>query len=186
MHAFATPGPEGTKATIEAVRECLGRRNIERVVVATTTGRTAVAFAEALPDVQIVAVTHNVGFHGGDEFELEASHAEALERLGVPIVTCLHALSGVGRSISRTFGGITGPELIAHALRMLGQGMKVCVECAAMAADAGALPTDRDAICVGGTGRGADTAVVLRPAHAGSLLDLRIREVLCLPKVAGS
>jgi hypothetical protein len=59
--------------------------------------------------------------------------------------------------------------------------MKVCVEIAVMAADAGRIPTDCDVICVGGTGRGADTAVVLRPAHSNSFFDLRVGEILCRP-----
>jgi hypothetical protein len=59
--------------------------------------------------------------------------------------------------------------------------MKVCVEIAVMAADAGLIPTDCDVLCVGGTGRGADTAVVLRPAHMNHFFDLRIREILCKP-----
>ena len=183
MHVMATPGPEGTSATIEAVRNRLAGDGVEHVVVATTTGKTAVAFAEALSDIEVVAVTHHVGFREGDLFEFEPEHAAALEAAGAAIVTCSHALSGVGRSVSRKFGGITAPELIAHTLRMFGQGMKVCVECAVMAADAGAIPTDRDVLCVGGTGRGADTAVVLRPAHANNLFEMRIREILCLPKV---
>jgi len=182
MHTLAAPGPQGTPATIEAVRNRLAEGGPEHVVVATTTGKTAVAFAEALPGIEIVAVTHHVGFREGDRFELEPEHAATLEAAGAAIVTCSHALSGVGRSISRTFGGITSPELIAHTLRMFGQGMKVCVECAVMAADAGAIPTDRDVLCVGGTGRGADTAVVLKPVHANNLFDLRIREILCLPR----
>ncbi|MFC2078298.1 hypothetical protein ACFLTM_05780, partial [Candidatus Bipolaricaulota bacterium] len=66
-------------------------------------------------------------------------------------------------------------------LRLFGQGMKVCVEIAVMAADAGQIPTDRDVICVGGTGRGADTAVVLRPAHMNAFFEARIGEILCRP-----
>jgi hypothetical protein len=46
---------------------------------------------------------------------------------------------------------------------------------------AGLIPTDCDVICVGGTGRGADTAVVLRPAHMNRFFDLRVREVLFKP-----
>ena len=94
-----------------------------------------------------------------------------------------HSLSGVGRSISTQFGGATPVEIVAHTLRLFGQGMKVCVEIAIMAADAGLIPTDRDVICVGGTNRGADTAVVLRPAHANTFFNLRVREILCKPAV---
>jgi len=59
--------------------------------------------------------------------------------------------------------------------------MKVCVEIAVMAADAGLIPTDRDVICVGGTGVAADTAVVLKPSHTNRFFEMKIRETLCPP-----
>jgi len=184
MLTYAAKGPEGTPTVIETVQSRLKRGGIEHVVVATTSGKTAVDFAEALAEssVRLIAVTHHVGFREGDLFELESGHAKALNAAGAVVVTCSHALSGVGRSVSNKFSGVTAPELIAHTLRMLGQGMKVCVEIAIMAADAGAIPTDRDVLCVGGSGRGADTAVVLRPAHANNVFDLKVREILCMQK----
>jgi len=174
---------EHTTAVVEAVAERLQAGGIAYVVVATTSGKTGVRFAEALRDRDgdVVCVTHHVGFKGGDETQLEPEHAEAIRAAGGKVLTTSHALSGVGRSISKGFGSVTPVELIAHTLRLFGQGMKVCVEIAVMAADAGLIPTERDVICVGGTGRGADTAVVLRPAHANSFFDLRIRETLCRP-----
>ena len=33
----------------------------------------------------------------------------------------------------------------------------------------------------GGTGRGADTAVVLRPVNSGDFFDLKVKEILCKP-----
>jgi len=172
-----------TAAVVEAVAERLRAGGIEHVAVATTSGKTGVRFAEALRahHADVVCVTHHVGFKGGDDSQLESEHAEAIRAAGGKVLTTSHALSGVGRSISKGFGGTTHVEVIAHTLRLFGQGMKVCVEIAVMAADAGLLPTDRDVICVGGTGRGADTAVVLKPAHAKSFFDLRIRETLCRP-----
>jgi len=173
-----------TENTIDAVRRRLASGDIGHVVVATTSGATAVRFAEALNGiaVDLVCVTHHVGFREGDAFELVPEHAQALADAGARLVTASHALSGVGRSISKGFGGATPVEIIAHTLRLFGQGTKVCVECAVMAADAGAIPTDRDALCVGGTGRGADTAIVLRPAHASRFFETRIREILCMPE----
>jgi len=172
-----------TQAVIERVIERLDAGPIDHVIVATTSGTTGVRFAEALAgrDIQTVCVTHHVGFKGADVDELQRPNRERLRQLGAVVVTAGHALSGVGRSISTAFGGTTPGELIAHTLRLFGQGTKVCVECAVMAADAGAVPTDRDAICVGGTGQDADTAVVLKPAHANAFFELRIREILCRP-----
>jgi hypothetical protein len=172
-----------TDTTIDIVAERLERGDIGHVVVATTSGETGARFAESLCDrsVEVVCVTHHVGFSGGDEDQLLAAKAEAIRASGGKILTASHALSGVARSVSKSFGGTSALEMIAHTLRLFGQGMKVCVEIAVMAADAGLIPTDRDVICIGGTGRGADTAVVLRPAHANAFFEARIRETLCRP-----
>ncbi len=172
-----------TQGVIDRVSDRLDVGGIEHVVVATTSGATGVRFAEALSerDVEVVCVTHHVGFGDGDVDQLEATHRARLEEIGAAIVTATHALSGVPRSFSKTLGGTSIAEVVAHTLRLFGQGMKACVEIAVMAADAGRIPTDCDVICVGGTGRGADTAVVLRPAHMNAFLDTRIREVLCFP-----
>jgi hypothetical protein len=50
-----------------------------------------------------------------------------------------------------------------------------------MAADAGMISSKQDVVAVGGQSRGADTALVLRPAHQNSFLDLKIKEVICFP-----
>jgi hypothetical protein len=74
-------------------------------------------------------------------------------------------------------------EVIADALRIFGQGIKVVCEMAAMAADAGFVRTDEDIIAVAGSGRGADTAVVITPANTHDFFDMRIREILCKPRL---
>jgi hypothetical protein len=50
-----------------------------------------------------------------------------------------------------------------------------------MAADAGLIRTDADVIAVGGTGTGADTAAVIRPANVARFFDLKVRGILCKP-----
>jgi hypothetical protein len=77
--------------------------------------------------------------------------------------------------------GVYPQLLIADSLRLFGQGTKVAVEIAVMAADAGAL-SGKDIVSIGGSGRGADTALVLKPAHQNSFFELRIREVICKPR----
>jgi hypothetical protein len=175
-----------TQAVIQRVLERLEQGDVEHVVVATTSGRTAVQFADVLDleHVHLICVTHHAGFRTGDEVELEPEYRSRLAHCGAQVLTTGHALSGVGRGISKAFGGTTPLELIAHTLRLFGQGMKVCVEIAAMAADAGLVPTTRDVLCVAGTGRGADTAVVLKAAHGSAFFETRVREILCLPEGA--
>ena len=51
-----------------------------------------------------------------------------------------------------------------------------------MAADAGSIRVDEDVITIGGSGRGADTALVLTPAYTHTFFDLKIKEILCNPR----
>lgn len=62
-----------------------------------------------------------------------------LTAAGVHIIHAAHALSGAERGISRKFSGAYPVEIMAHTLRMFGQGTKVCVEIAMMALDNGAI-----------------------------------------------
>ena len=51
------------------------------------------------------------------------------------------------------------------------------------AADAGLVRTDEEVISIGGTNTGADTAVVLRPVNVHDFFNLRIKEILCKPRL---
>ena len=97
------------------------------------------------------------------------------------VVTAAHALSGAERGISKAFGGVYPVEIMAATLRMFGQGVKVCVEIALMAADCGAIRAKQPVMVVGGTGGGADTACVITPSYTTSLLETKVNEILCKP-----
>jgi hypothetical protein len=112
---------------------------------------------------------------------MKADVRKDLEAKGVTVVEATHALSGVERSIAKKYTGSYPVLLIADTLRLLGHGTKVAVEIAIMAADAGAL-TGKDIVVIGGTGRGADTALILKPANQSDFFDLRIREIICKPR----
>jgi hypothetical protein len=74
-------------------------------------------------------------------------------------------------------------DIIANTLRVFGQGVKVACEIALMAADAGLVRTDEDVISIAGTSRGADTAIVLRPVNTHNFFDLKVKEILCKPRL---
>jgi hypothetical protein len=60
--------------------------------------------------------------------------------------------------------------------------MKVVVEIAVMAADAGLVRTDEEVIVIAGSGRGADYAVTLIPVYSNDFFDLKVKEILCKPR----
>ena len=72
-------------------------------------------------------------------------------------------------------------NIVADSLRMFCHGVKVCVEIAIMAAEAGHITPDQDVVSIAGSHRGADTAIVLKPAYAGNMFETKIRALLCMP-----
>ena len=83
----------------------------------------------------------------------------------------------------RKLGTYQLEEIVAFVLRSFCEGMKVACEITVMAADAGLVPSGEEIIAIGGTGRGADTAVVVRAANAQDFFDLRILEIICKPRL---
>jgi hypothetical protein len=106
--------------------------------------------------------------------------AEIKEK-GGKVLTTVHAFGGVASAIQKKFDTLESGLLIANVLRMFSQGMKVVFEIIYMAADAGLLPMDEDVIAIAGTGKGADTAIVAKPAHSGDLFDLYVKDIIAKP-----
>jgi len=182
IHYFENPGSENTDKVIELVKARKEELGIDYIVIASASGSSGAKLAQKIEDTHIVNVTHHAGFRGEDKTEVKEEYRKELDDRGIPIYTGSHALSGVGRGISNKFKGVTPVEVIAETLRMFSQGVKVCVEISIMAADGGLLPTDSEIIAIGGTGTGVDTAVVLKAAHQGNFFDLRIHEIICMPR----
>ena len=182
IHYFENPGIENTDKVIELVKTRKKELGIDYIVIASASGSSGVKLAKEIDDAHIVNVTHHAGFRGGDELEITEENRKELEALDVPIYAGSHALSGVGRGISNQFKGVTPVEVVAQTLRMFSQGVKVCVEISIMAADGGLIPTDSEIIAIGGTATGVDTAVVLKAAHQGDFFNLRIHEIIAMPR----
>ncbi|MFP4035895.1 MAG: pyruvate kinase alpha/beta domain-containing protein [Desulfobacteraceae bacterium] len=181
---FDKPGPKNTRRVLEMVVQRAGELGIEKVLIPTCSGKTAFEALEVFPSaIRIVAVSHVTGFREPDHQELSQEARERLEASGVKVLTCQHAFGGVGRGVRDKLSTYQLDEIIAYTYRTFGQGTKVAVELALMAADAGLIRTDRDVISTGGTSTGIDTAMVLKPANSFHLFDLRVRELICKPAV---
>ena len=180
---FAEAGPANTERTLDLALRRAQELRIRSVLVATTTGRTGVLAAEAFKPsgIEVVAVTHSTGFRGPDQQELTEENRAAIERAGGRVLTCQHAFGGVNRAVRRKLETYQLDEIIAYTLRTLGQGIKVVIEMALMAADAGLVRTDTPVMGIAGSGQGADTAAILLPANAQSFFDLQVLEIVCRP-----
>ena len=180
---FDSAGAGNTEETLKLAKVRAEELGIKTIVVATTVGDTAVKAAEAFKDRKVVVVTHTTGFKGPNTQELTPENRQAIEKLGAQIFTGVHAFGGIGMAVRKSFGTHTLGDFMANTLRMFGQGMKVVVEISIMAADAGLAPTDEEVIAIAGTGRGADTAIVLNPAYAHDVFSLRVKEIICKPRL---
>lgn len=173
--------PGGEQCTDEALRiaaEYADAHGIKNIVVASTRGFTAEKASSVFKGKNLIVVTHVYGMREPNVVEFPAELRSRLEASGVKFVTAAHAFGGMNWMFK---GSVTATEVAANTLRMFSQGTKVAVECAAQAADAGLVRTDEDAIAIGGTGKGADTVLVLRPANVHKLFETKVKRVLAMP-----
>lgn len=179
---FKNPGKQNTVALLKIVREYLQKTEIKNIVIASTTGETGAKASKLFEDHNVVVVTHSYGFRELGKTELEEKYKQEILANGARIFTGTHALSSAERAIRKNFDTIQPLEIIANVLRLMGEGTKVCIEITIMAADAGLIPVDKDVIAIGGTGKGADTALRIQPAHAPNFFDIKIKEVIAKPQ----
>jgi len=178
---FEQKGKTNTTSTLNIAFERAKELGINEMVVASTTGETALEANKIFNDFHITVVTYHCGFRKPFESVMTQEMQNTLEQKGMQVVSATHALSGVERSLAKKYQGVYPVLLIADVLRLFGQGTKVAVEISIMAADAGML-TGKDIVSIGGSGKGADSALILKPANQSDLFDMRIREVLCKPR----
>ena len=178
---FDKPGKDNTDQTLQQAAERANELGLDEVVVATSTGSTAYRAMEIFKGMRLTAVTYHCGFKEPFQSRMADDVRKDIEGKGVRVIQSSHALSGLERSVAKNLSGAYPVLLIADTLRLLGQGTKVAVEVAVMAADAGTL-TGNDIISIGGSGGGADAALVVKPAHQNNFFDLRIREIICKPR----
>jgi uncharacterized protein len=184
---FDSVGEENTDVVIESAARRAKELGISHIVVASTSGKTALKMAESVKGsgIKIIGVSHQYGQKEKGEWEVEEEYKKKLEELGAVIITQSHMFSGIERSITKKFGGYSRVEVISDTLRSLfGKGFKVAIEVAIMAADSGYIPVSdtTEIIAIGGTRWGADVALVLRPAHSGDFFSLQVREIIAMPR----
>ena len=178
---FEKPGVENTEEVLRIAKQRAEELGIKTIVVATTVGDTAVRATEVFEGMKVVVVTHFTGMRGPNIQEFTEENRQKVESKGGIVLITTHAFMGIGGAMRKKFNMHLLGDVIANTLRIFGQGMKVVPEIAIMAADAGLVRTDEDVISIAGTGRGADTAVVLRPVNTVDFFDIRVQEILCKP-----
>lgn len=178
---YSSTGEVNTDQTLSEAKLRADELGITDIVVASTRGNTAVKALEVFKGYNLVVVPHVTGLRKPGVQEMSDDVQEKVRAAGGKVVIATHVFSGVDRAIQARFDTVYPAGIIAQTLRMFGQGMKVVVEIVAMATDAGVIPADKDVVAIAGTGRGADTAVVITPANAHRFFDMVIKEIIVKP-----
>jgi len=176
-------GKINTERTLEVAAKRAEELDIQCVLVASASGKSGLIAAQLMTGKKVIVVTHSTGFAKPDHQQLLPELREQIEEAGAQILTCQHAFGGVGRAVRKKMGTYELDEIMAFTLRTFGEGTKVAIEIALMAADAGLVSTQTPCISLGGTAQGIDAALVLIPANAQNFFDLKVLEILAKPRL---
>jgi hypothetical protein len=181
INLFNTDNME-TNDVLQIAKDVCTERKITDVVVASTKGSTGLAVAKAFKDqhVNVVVVAHSVGFKSANTNEFLPDAIDEIEAQGGIVLFSTMPFHTINDAVRAKTGSSTS-TLIADTLRMMGQGTKVCVEMVAMACDAGLVQSDKVVLAIAGTGRGADTVLLIKSANSRRFFDLKILDVIAKP-----
>jgi len=190
VYYFDESGEENTRWVIEAVSQRLEVGGIRQVIIASTSGETAVAFARRLKGKAELICVSEAPYRRewGEEWPcLKQEFRQELESLGVNIMEKVPYVFHSSVVEAARWPNISPEQLVKETLYSFGQGMKVAVDVALTAVSCGYVAPYQDVIGVGGSGKGADTAIILRATYPASLFDkdpakrLEIKEIIAMP-----
>jgi len=190
VYYFDESGEENTQWVIEAVSQRLEVGGIRQVIIASTSGETAVAFARSLKGKAELICVSEAPYRRewGEEWPcLKQKFRQELESLGVNIMDNVPYVFHNSVMEAARWPNTSPERLVKETLYSFGQGMKVAVDVALTAVSCGYVVPYQDVIGVGGSGKGADTAIILRATYPASLFDkdpakrLEIKEIIAMP-----
>jgi len=159
---FEKPGQQNTKKTLELAAQKAKEGNIETIVVASTSGATALKALNVCQGLKVIGVGSYRNRASSKEFQ------QFTKKGG----TAVFAYDDVSYNY---------PEETQSLFRKkAGEGGKVAIEVVVVATLAGLVKENEKVIGIGGTYPGADTAFVVSGTKEFS--EDKILEVICQPR----
>jgi hypothetical protein len=173
---FEKGGPENTEATLALAKARAEQLGIRDIVVASTSGDTGARVAALFAGFNVIVV------NGIYPDQLQDANRSAIEAAGAHLVFAGHSFGMLGRAVKKKLGAVQVDEIIAHVLKLFSEGVKVAAEVSCMAVDAACVAAGTEVMAIGGSGRGADSAVVIRATHTQEFFSTRMVEIVCKPR----
>ncbi|TFF92976.1 MAG: hypothetical protein EU544_06565 [Promethearchaeota archaeon] len=183
---FDKPGPINTEKALQIAKKYAEQLNLKTIIIASTTGGTAEKALEIfnVNSYNMIIITHAYYFTGSkNRQEFPEDKLNRLKKAGLKVFTGTHSMSGIERNVRKALNQWCFVDLYGKYLReQFSQGIKVCMEISSMAVDAGLMKSlEEDIIAIGGTGRGADTVCLIKPAPTSEFNKLRVKAILAKP-----
>lgn len=198
---FEHPGEKNTYEVIRVVSNRISRGDIQALVVASISGKTAIQTAEQLHKnnlhVPVICVSGPPSWVQYPEYRfplIAKKEREKLNKLGIKVIDWIEEPF---RSLSfrnwweKETIDVNWPEAGLFWMTLIcigGHGLRTAVEVVFMAVEAGMVSFGEMVIGVAGTGSGADSAIVLRATRYEDAVGmdpdkrLKIEEILAMPK----
>jgi hypothetical protein len=174
---FDHGGPQSTQAALEAAKTRALDIKPEAVIVTSSSGETALQAARIFEGtgIRIIGVPFQKHLWGRYR-PLEPQYADPCRQLGVTFLPDEPALQLIDD---------LQPDIV-NAWRIVSQGFKVALQVASMCVELGMLEPGAHVISLGGSSRGADTAVALHAYGHANLFDCKVTDVICMPAAAAT
>jgi hypothetical protein len=193
VYYFDEPGAQNTDDVLKAVVKYIEQVEMEYLIIASTSGKTALKFAEGLNSekIKIICVSEPPSRKiFGDQWPcIDPEIKRRLEALRVIVVDRVpYKFHDSVLELAKWYFPV--PEhIVGDTLAFVGgQGLKVAVEAMFMAVQAGYVEPNKDVLAVAGYGGGADTAIVVKTCFPETLFSsdpekrLEVREILAMTR----
>jgi uncharacterized protein len=190
---FEKPGAENTASVVQAVRRRLRQKDIRTVLVASESGELALQLGKAFAPSSVICVTYDPVTR--QKYQKPELRREELRKQGLTVVDTVPEPLTRGLTFRNWWEKKTvhlaGPSADLFWMTLIcvgGHGFRTAVEIVFIAVEAGAVSVGERVVSIAGTGRGADSAIVMRASRFEDAVGevprkrMKVEEILAMPK----
>ncbi len=193
IYFFEGPGAENTAKVVQAVKRRLRQNDINKVLVASESGKLALELGKTFAPVSVICVTYDPVTRR--KYQKPALRKEELLKQGIIVVDTVP--EPLTRSLTfrnwweKETVHLPGPSADLFWMTLIcvgGHGFRTAVEIVFVAVEAGVVRAGERVVSMAGTGWGADSAIVMTASRFEEAVGedpkkrMKVEEILAMPK----